>query len=503
MIANIEQRENTFGDLSSLQHTFDQVSADSHNANHDNLDTLITLNQELKTKLENCQGFTNFTSDEGSLDAELQAKLNPSTSAASTNENSSVYSFSSSPSTNTNHHLSNNIQTQPVASASRPVESVPSPRVSLRLESEFPAPAPPRREQEFPLQAPSYYEPEDPPAPANSLPELSNGDKANDTGYDDANHDEFDAGTTRRIQRTNPIVIPASNDTFSATVSCYNNQLLYNTLDRMTQEHRLFFIPDINNPKVKNTVAWNEQSTMINSNEDGWIQDMTYSNVLGHYLLLNRSRLLALMESGSHEYMLVDFQPFPDLTMKRLACNEKFIFVTCSQKAAVNNGDEIILLNYQKEEQIRKSFRDILPSRLNRGAVPLVGEISDIATGVNEQVIVGYRFDRRKEIGVCLFNVTNDGRMWSFVKQLLLNECWHDDLSYTPRLDWSEQLKNFILIEFMTGHLIMIDRHGTVEGECRFMQAENRLESPINLAISNNGLLCVRYESAITIHKLS
>lgn len=502
MIANVGQRENTFDDLSSLQHTFDQVSADLHNANHYNLDTLIALNDELTTKLENCQGFTNFTNDEGSLDAELQTKLNPSTSAT-TNENSSVYSFSSSPSNNTNHHLSNSTQTQPVASASRPVESMLSSLASLRLQSEVPSPSPPRREQEFPLQTPSYYEPEDPPAATNSLSDLTNGDKANDIGYDDANHDEFDPGTTRRIQRANPIIIPAANDRFTATVASYNNQLLYNTVDRMTQEHRLIFIPDINNPKVTKTIPWNERSTMINSSEDEWIQDMTYSNVLGHYLLLNRSRLLALMESGNHECTLVDFHPFPDLTMKRLTCNEKFIFVTSSQTTAVNNGDEIILLNYQKEEQIRKTLRDILPSRLNRGAVPFVGEISDIATGNSEQVIVGYRFDRRKEIGVCLFNVTNDGRMWSCVKQLLLNECWHDNLSYTPRLDWSEQLKNFILVEYMTGHLIMIDRHGAVDGECRFMHAENRRESPINLAISNNGLICVRYESGITIHKLS
>jgi hypothetical protein len=98
--------------------------------------------------------------------------------------------------------------------------------------------------------------------------------------------------------------------------------------------------------------------------------------------------------------------------------------------------------------------------------------------------------------------VTNDGREWSCVKQLLLNECWHSDLSYTPRLDWSEKLKVFILIEYITGHLIMIDREGQVEGECRFMQAENRQESPINLTISNSDLLAVRYASSISIHKL-
>ncbi len=33
---------------------------------------------------------------------------------------------------------------------------------------------------------------------------------------------------------------------------------------------------------------------------------------------------------------------------------------------------------YDKEQQVAKTFRDIMPSRINRGAGPLVGEISDL-----------------------------------------------------------------------------------------------------------------------------
>jgi len=157
-------------------------------------------------------------------------------------------------------------------------------------------------------------------------------------------------------------------------------------------------------------------------------------------------------------------------------------------------------MNYGPNEQICKAFRDIVPSRINRGAG--CSEISDLAVSESNQVIVGYRLERRFEVGVCLFNVTNDGKEWSCVKQLLLNDCWHNESSYTPRIDWSERLENFLLVEYITGHLIMIDTEGQVVGECRFMHSSNRQESALNLSISDNGLLCVRYQSSITIHKL-
>jgi hypothetical protein len=189
--------------------------------------------------------------------------------------------------------------------------------------------------------------------------------------------------------------------------------------------------------------------------------------------------------------------------MKRLSCSEKYIYVTSAHGSTPNTGDEIILMNYAKEEQLRKTFRDIIPTRINRGAGPLVGEISDLAVGANDQVTIAYRLERRQEVGVCVFNVTNNGREWSSVKQLLLNDCWHNNLSYTPRIDWCEKLNVFILIEYITGHLIMVDREGQVKGECLFMHAENRQESPINLTISTNDWLCIRYNSSISIHKLT
>jgi hypothetical protein len=330
--------------------------------------------------------------------------------------------------------------------------------------------------------------------------ELTNTTKINDTTIETTDHDEFEAGQTRFIQRVNPISISTNNDQYAATICCHNNQLIYNDYDRTTRDSRLTFIPDITNPRVKQTIDWNPPDTTINVDDDEWIQDIIYSDKLSSYLLLNRTRLRLY---NDHTNELEEFHTFTDRTMKRLSSNEKYIYLTSGHGSAPYNGDEIILMNYDKEEQLSKTFRDIIPSRINRGAGPLVGEISDLAVGSNDQVTIGYRLERRHEVGVCLFNVTNDGREWSCIKQLLLNDCWHSDLSYTPRIDWCEKLNVFILIEYMTGHLIMVDKDGQVEGECRFMDVKNRRESPINLTISTNDWLCVRYESSISIHKLT
>jgi hypothetical protein len=338
------------------------------------------------------------------------------------------------------------------------------------------------------------------PKSTQPAPELTNTTSPNDNVTESTTNDEFDAGHTQHIQRANPILISTINDKFAGTVCCHNNQLLYNDFDRTTQSSHLIFIRDITNPTTKQSITWEEPDSSLNASDDEWIQDIIYSDKISGYLILNRARLRVL-KPNCHD--LDEFQQFPDRIMKRLTCNDKYIYLTSTRSGAGNTGDEIILMNYDKEEQLCKTFRDIIPSRLNRGAGPLVGEISDIAAGSNNQVTIGYRLERRHEVGVCVFNVLNDGKEWSCIKQLLLNECWHSDLSYTPRIDWCEKLNLFLLIEYMTGHLIMIDKDGQVEGECRFMHVENRRESPINLTISTNDWLCVRYESSISIHRVN
>ena len=69
------------------------------------------------------------------------------------------------------------------------------------------------------------------------------------------------------------------------------------------------------------------------------------------------------------------------------------------------------------------------------------------------------------------------------IKNFLLNECWRDDLPYTPRVEWCEKLNVFILIEYVTSHLIMLDETGQIKGECTFKNQENGQESPLNINI--------------------
>jgi hypothetical protein len=323
---------------------------------------------------------------------------------------------------------------------------------------------------------------------------------SNNATSDSTDYDEFEPGQTRHIQRVNPILIPTNNDKFAATVCCHNNQLIYNNYDRTTQDFRLIFLRDIANQTVKQIIDWHPPDTTINAEDDEWIQDIIYSDKLSSYLLLNRARLRVFKEETNQ---LKEYHTFHDRIMKRLSCSDKYIYLISTHGSATDNGDEIILMNYNKEERVCKTFRDIIPNRMNRGVETLVGEISDLTVGSNEKVIVGYRLERRHEVGVFLFNVINDGTEWSFVRQILLNECWHKNLSYTPRIDWCGKLNVFILIEYMTGHLIMINQDGQVEGECHFMDAANRRESPINLTVSSNDWLCVRYQSSISIHKLT
>jgi hypothetical protein len=474
---DIQERENIFNDIPLFQETFTQLSNELHHVVHENLNKLINLNQQIHDKIDACQDLPNLTFDDANFDASLLTKLNPSASNAY---------VSSSSTSNINHEELTTVETEPRVSLP------PSPRPEPRIEIDQTQPTVELTNTAKTNEGTKHVTLEN----TNHVTH----ENTNHVTHESTNSDEFEAGQTRYIRRTNPILISTNNDKYSATICCHVNQLIYNNYDQTTQEFRLIFLPDINNPTAKQTINWNQPDTSINADDDEWIQDIIYSDKLSSYLLLNRARL-RVYNADINE--LEEFHTFNDRTMKRLSCSEKYIYVTSAHGSTPNTGDEIILMNYAKEEQLRKTFRDIIPTRINRGAGPLVGEISDLAVGANDQVTIAYRLERRQEVGVCVFNVTNNGREWSSVKQLLLNDCWHNNLSYTPRIDWCEKLNVFILIEYITGHLIMVDREGQVKGECLFMHAENRQESPINLTISTNDWLCIRYNSSISIHKLT
>jgi hypothetical protein len=499
-----------------IQEAYNKLANETHRVGHDNLNCIMEIHQQIRNKMDNFKQVTETTYDEASLDASLQAKLNPSVLTTSVHPSSSSTSLSSLPSTNLHNHDSTTDEIEPTI----PVRILPTqsntnalrnPEPTVELTNSGPlrstnsesfrptqtAVEVTNTEAARPIQPTIELPRTEPPRLTQPTVELTN---THDAPTESTTSDEFEAGHTRHIQRVNPILISTVNDKFAGTTCCHGNQLIYNDYDKTTQTSRLNFIRDVTNPSTKQSISWDDADSPLGAFDDEWVQDIIYSLKVPGYLILNRARIRLLKENTTD---LEEFHEFPDRTMKRLSCNDKYIYLTATRSSTNYNGDEIILMNYAKEEQLCKTFREIIPTRINRGAGPLVGEISDIAADANDQVTIGYRLERRHEVGVCVFNVINDGREWSCVKQLLLNECWHSDLSYTPRIDWCAKLNVYLLIEFMTGHLIMVDKDGQVEGECRFMHVENRRESPINLAISTNDWLCVRYETSISIHKIT
>jgi hypothetical protein len=459
---------------------------------------MITLQREVREKSDEFETLPELLRDDANLDSKLQSKLNPNIF----NQNLSIHETEpiiSSPITTTDINIQ--MSTEPMTSA--PI-TTSNTNILMNAEPTIFVPTIPSNESstvniESTISAPKIPSIENTTINTEPTVKLTNNVFVNNSTTDSTDHDEFEVGQTANIQRQNPIRIAINNDRFAATICCHENQLLYNDCNQRMRTARLTLIPNITQATNKRIIDWIEPEAIVGGGDDDWIQDITYSTKLRGYLLLNRSRL-RLLHDDTHE--LEEFYQFPDRSMKRVACNDTFIYLISANGITGQHGDEIILMNYDKEEKIIKTFRDLVLQRNNRNSGPLVGEISDLAVNTHGQIVFSYRLERRQEVGVCIYNVLNDGNDWSSVKQLLLNECWHNDLSYTPRIEWCEKLNVFVIVEYMTSHLIMLDQTGRVTGETRFMNVENRVEPPLNLSISTNDWFCVRYESSINIHRL-
>ncbi|CAF0783912.1 unnamed protein product [Rotaria sordida] len=504
----VEQRKNTLKDVPLIQENFSKICSSLHQPAHSNLNALIDLQHQIQHMIENYENLPTLIQDDTNLDASLQIKLNPSISHTNNQELRTIdiepqQFVPNDPIISDTNRLRSPELTNQLTNGTHTVELTNGTH-TYELPNEVYTNGLPNDVHTNELPNEVYINELRDEVHTNELPneihtkELTSVTYTNDSINDNTNHDEFDAGQTRQIQRINPILISVNNDRYVGAICCHNNQLIYNDYDRITRSSRLTFIPDINDLATKQFINWYQPDASFGSGDNEWIQDITYSNKLSAYLILNRARLRLLKDNTND---LIEFQTFFNRTMKRLSCSDTHIYLVVAPSTITYYGDEIILMNYNKEEQICKTFRDILPSRMNRGAGSLVGEISDLTVISNEQIAIGYRFERRREVGICLLKVLNDGREWSCFKQLLLDDCWHNELPYTPRVDWCAKLNAIILIEYMTGHLIMIDKDGQVTGECRFMHVENHRESPINLSVTNN-LLCARFESSIAIHKI-
>ncbi|CAF3100901.1 unnamed protein product [Rotaria socialis] len=520
----VQQRKEIFKDIPNIRENFEVIYNQMNQPTHENLNSLIEYQCQITNALDDYQTGQERIQDDTKLDAALISKINPSI----------LQTNVCSPLSNMNNHELITIETEqrePVSNDERISDTdmrrslelttlTSSQETLLGISTHEPTDAFLAREctittnsHELPTPTSSH----DQTAVPEEIRELVNTDttqqttsttenresvRVNGNSINDANttnHEEFDAGLTRQIQRANSIVIPVANDRYAGTLCCHDNQLLYNEIDSTTQKFRLVFISDINDVKAQQFIDWREPDVTHVAGDNEWIQDIIYSTKLAGYLILNRSRLRLFTDTSMQ---LTEYYLFPDRTMKRLSCSETSIYLIVSQNAISYNGDEIIVMHYDKDEQVTKTFRDIMPNQINRGAGPIVGEITDLTVMPNEQIALGYRLERRHEVGICVFNVSNDNKIWSCIKRLLLHECWHQDSSYTPRMDWCATLNVVILIEYMTGHLIMLDPSCEVNGECRFMNVENQKESPINLTLSTNNWFCTRFPSSINIYKI-
>ncbi|UJR15656.1 hypothetical protein I4U23_002592 [Adineta vaga] len=495
VLMHIRNREDIQSHVVSLRDRFDLLVEYEQHIVHEQLDTAITLQQQVFERFNQLQTLPNLSRDDASLNSKLLSHLNLNTSnySATQHETETIESSPYStdiPVTNDEDEITGSISHP----ATPEVESMPSlsnANVLVNRNSIISAPTAttlPSVEEAL-LTFESNIE----------TSELIDNHTTNQVTNESVTDDEFEAGYTANIERRNPIMIAADNDKFVGTVCCYENQLLYNNYHQRLGCTRLTLIPDITDPTIRQNIDWTQPNPTISGGDVDWIQDISYSTKLRGYLLLNRARL-RLLHSDTLD--MEEFYEFPDRSMKRITCDNTYIYLVSASGSISENGDEIILLNYDKEEKICKTFRDIISIRNNRIVGPILGEISDLAVGINGQMILTYRFKHRHEVGICIYNLTNNGNNWIPIKRIYLKDCWHDDVYYTPRTEWCEKLNVFIVIEYLTGHLLMFDQMGRVKGECHLIYDGVRRESPINISISNNNWLCVRYESSINIHRL-
>lgn len=550
----IAERETICSEVTTLRTQYAELCQDAHRVVHQRLNSLIDLQGKVRDVSDQLETLSELVFDGADLDAKLQLKLNPATtrglrlsvdqcsSSSMTNGESGIHVNSES----CTSPLTNGPRTEPLMTAAPMIcttttECNPDPLINTNqniltrfhttpsensytdneqtisgLDTTFERDSLMDAERIVPSLTnvsstesmmsgePLSFTPTMSLDPAPSVPDESPGQVLDLTTnplleVTDTNPEGVDIGEAEHILRRNIIRIPTNNDKRVATVACHGNELLYNDYNERTRKARLTLIRDFNRPTEKEIINWPEPNTLIGGGDDDWIQDIVYCDILKGYLLLNLSRLRLLREDSSE---IEEFNQFPDRTMKRVTCNDSFIYLVVAGGMTSQHGDEIILMNYQKEEKIVKKFRDIIIRRNSRSTATITGEISDVAVNNHGQLIFTYRCERYQEVGVCIYNIDRTGTAWTNVKALLLNDCWHSDLSYTPRTEWCEKLNRFIVVEFLTSHLIMLDQHGQVKGEQVFISGDNARDSPLNLSISNNNMLCIRYDSFINLHRL-
>ena len=543
----IDGQGTIYSEAVSLRAQFNELCEDAQHVVHQQLNSLVDLQGKVREFSEQLKDLPALVMDDVNLDVALQAKLNPAVQRSkSPNEQTSFSSMTNGDSgmplksESFDSPSSDGLSTEPLTNDA-PMESNPNPLINTGpindiglntalSENSYTTTEQLNSQLENTSNRDSIMDAERIGSSSTTVSIVGSTTESEPVGFEspvcldsspsitvesprqsldlttnlpsssnDNNPEDFDIGETEHILRRNIIRISTSNDKRVATIACHGNELFYNDYSDRTRKARLTLIHDFTGTMEKQIINWPEPTTLVGGGDDDWIQDIAYCDALKGYLLLNLSRL-RLFRDDTRE--IEEFNQFPDRTMKRVTCNDSFIYLIIAGGVTSHHGDQVILMNYQKEEQVVKTFRDIITRRNNRSTGSVNGELSDIAVNNHGQVIFTYRCERYQEVGVSIYNVIKDGLLWTNVKSLLLNECWHSDLSFTPRIEWCEKLNTFILIEFLTSHLIMLDQYGQVKGERLFLSGDSGRDSPLNLTISNNDMLCIRYDTFINIHRL-
>ncbi|CAF0814803.1 unnamed protein product [Adineta ricciae] len=496
-LMKIRGRKEIYLDFGLLRNEFNSLFDSTGKVTHEQLNSMIDLQQQVLKQVDQLPTLLHTLFNHTNLDSQLLFRLNVDTSNHLPDDHQITEMLQPSARSPDLHvTIMNNGSTDNNSvfnSVFHPMESSTESTIHrlAKIDSIVPAPI---------ATTLISLENNAPDFEANIEPhELTNNPSANHVTNESITSDQFDSGYTSSIIRHNPTIINSHNDKFAGTLCCYENQLLFNDYHQRLICPRLTFIPNVSQPTVRQHIAWTQPDTSIGGGDDSWIQDIAYSTKLKGYFLLNRARLRLLR---SDTLQMEEFDQFPDYSMKRVACDETSIYLISASGSISPNGDEVIVMNYTNQDKVFKTFRDLILMRNRRAIGSLIGEITDIAVGRNDQVILSYRYERRHDVGTCLYKVTNHGNEWSFIKRLLLSDCWRDDVFFTPRVEWCDNLNVFILVEYLTGHLIMIDQTGVVKGECHMTHTGVQREAPLNISSSTNNWLCVRYKSSINVYRL-
>ncbi|CAF0879793.1 unnamed protein product [Didymodactylos carnosus] len=293
---------------------------------------------------------------------------------------------------------------------------------------------------------------------------------------------------TERIMKTNPIVIPCKNDEFHGAFACHDDELIFNTTDSQLKNSKLVFISNVNRTGISQEIPWPHNWIIV---------DIEYAIPLRSYLIATGRQNSKVYNFHPTTSQIDEWKDFNDRNLKRLCCTTEMVYLVFSTQDRQNfdddNSDELIALNYTKEEQVFKTINQLVKIA--------DAEIIDLSCSDQGQVAIAYRFNMKQQVAICLFD-----QQWSPARAIELKGYKDTNIWYTPRLTWSNQFDAFLVVEHKSGHLVVIDSNSKVKGETRIVSeamTNDIRQLPVNVILSNNNWIGIRCEVSINIYQIN